>query len=363
MRIILEGASGEISRGCGRNSQRLDPATALWCQSAVDEDVRNVPLHIRGLFNKFGAETARGWLTALSPPQQTVTFQKGSGRDELAERIIASDLTRRVIVNRLWQHHFGRGIVASSSNFGVQGEAPTHPELLDYLADRFVAEGWSLKKMHRLMLLSSTYQLSSQPILESLAADPQNKLFHYLPPRRLDAEVIRDSLLALSQRLDPTRGGPGVQPYVSPNASASRSEFLPASGPLDGARRRSVYITVRQNYLTSMLVAFDFPHPGTSVGVRDQTCSPVQSLSLLNNPFVQAQAAAWAARSAPIADDSRRATQMFREAFCREPTGAELIVLQNLLTERRRTGSTDSQAAWNDLAHVLMCGEELQFAF
>ncbi len=341
----------------------LEPSSALWCQSAVDENVRDIPLHIRGAFNKFGAVIPRGGLTALSPTDERITYTSGSGRAQLAEEIVASPLAKRVIVNRLWQHHFGRGLVASTNNFGVQGELPTHPELLDYLAGRLVAEGWSLKALHRLMLLSETYQLSSQPVAASLAADPLNKHWHYRPPQRLDAEVIRDSLLVLARQLEPAVGGEGVQPYISPNASANKPDFLPKSGPLDGGRRRSIYIKVRSNYLTSMLAVFDFPSPGASVGVRVETSSPLQALSLLNNPFVQEQAAHWARQSADEPDESARATLMFREAFCRSPKARELAVMQELLANRRAAQPDSAGAEWAELAHVLVCSQEMQFAY
>src|SRR5205807_2233355 len=141
----------------------------------------------------------------------------GSGRLELAQRIVdpANPLLARVMVNRLWQHHFGEGIVRSVDNFGLLGETPTHPDLLDFLATEFVRQGWSIKKMHRLLLLSSTYQMASRAADDSL--DPQNKLLHHMPLRRLEAECIRDAVLAVSGRLDQTMYGPGVMPYLTPH--------------------------------------------------------------------------------------------------------------------------------------------------
>ena len=151
----------------------------------------------------------------------------------------------RVLVNRLWQHHFGQGIVRSPDDFGVLGQAPTHPDLLDYLATEFVKSGWSIKHMHRLMVLSSTYQMDSRASAAADTADPENKLLHKMPVRRLEAEAIHDALLAVSGRLDKTLFGPSVPPYLTPFMVGRGRPTT--SGPLDGNGRRGIYLGVRRN--------------------------------------------------------------------------------------------------------------------
>ena len=168
-----------------------------------------------------------------------------------------------------------RGIVRTPDDFGRMGEPPTHPELLDYLAAEFVRQGFSIKKMHRLMLLSSTYQMSSRPIAESERRDPDNRLLHRMPVRRLEAEAVRDAILALSGRLDERMYGPGVLPYLTLHMEGRGK---PKSGPLDGAGRRSIYLNVRRNFLNPLLLAFDYPVPFSTVGRRSVSSVPAQAL-------------------------------------------------------------------------------------
>src|SRR5205807_2177185 len=185
-------------------------ALAMADGTGVDE-----PVHIRGSHKLLGERVPRRLLEALDGQAAKTN---GSGRLELAQRIVdpANPLPARVLVNRLWQHHFGEGLVRSVDNFGVLGETPTHPELLDYLATEFVRQSWSIKKMHRLLLLSRTYQMASRADARSEEADPQNKLLHRMPIRRLEAECIRDAMLAVSSRLDRRLYGPSVPPYLTP---------------------------------------------------------------------------------------------------------------------------------------------------
>jgi len=290
---------------------------------------------------------------------------RGPDRLELAERMIdpANPLLARVLVNRLWHHHFGRGLVSTPDDFGHMGQPPSHPELLDYLASELSRRGWSLKAMHRLMVLSSTYRMSSSAtVARAEERDPQNALWHRMPLRRLEGEVLRDAMLALSGRLDRRMEGPGVPPHLT--------EFMegrgrPAhSGPLDGNGRRSVYITVRRNFLTPLFLAFDFPTPFTTAGRRSVSNVPAQALTLMNNPFVVEQAALWSRRScgaeATSAEECVR--RLYAEAFCREPTDRELSAALELWKTARSSSPEKGDAqAWADLCHALWNVKEFTF--
>ncbi len=168
------------------------------------------------------------------------------------------------MVNRLWEHHFGEGIVRSPDSFGLLGQMPTHPELLDWLAQEFHRRDWSIKQMHRLMVLSSTYRMASRSDAKSEETDPENRLLHRLPIRRLEAEAVRDAMLAVSGRLDNRMYGPGPLPYLTPFMVGRGRPG--ASGPLDGDGRRSVYLNVRRNFLNPMFLAFDYPVLLTTIG-------------------------------------------------------------------------------------------------
>ena len=249
-----------------------------------------------------------------------------SGRLDLARAITAPDnpLTARVMVNRMWHHVFGRGIVETVDNFGAQGMLPTHPELLDYLALRFVEQGWSIKALLREMLLSSAFRRATAPPDGAQEIDPQNLLFSHYSVRRLEAEAIRDGILAASGQLDPTLFGPSVPIHLT--------EFMKGrgrpkeSGPLSGEGRRSVYISVRRNFLSPMMLAFDKPIPFSTFGKRNTSNVPAQSLTMLNDPFVADQADAWGESLAamPHGTIEERVVHIFLHAVSREPTGEEI---------------------------------------
>jgi len=267
----------------------------------------NEKIAIRGDAQNLGEEAPRRFLQALcdgDPPP----FTNGSGRLELAESIASSSnpLTARVIVNRVWQWHFGEGIVRSSSNFGQLGDRPTHPELLDYLAARFMEQGWSLKNLHRDIMLSSVYQLSSAPSASNSEKDPDNRLLWRanLTPR-LDAESLRDAMLSVSGSLDCSIGGP-AKPLT------------------DDFKRRALYGTVSRTQPEATLALFDFPNPNNSSERRTVTIGPMQRLYFLNNSFVAAQAKALAERVQHIGDDPKRITETYKLLFSREPTREEV---------------------------------------
>jgi hypothetical protein len=209
-----------------------------------DEEPHDVRVHIRGNHKNLGEVAPRRCLQIIAGEKQAAVSE-GSGRLQLAESLVSREnpLTARVMVNRIWKHHFGQGIVRSVDNFGKTGDPPTHPELLDFLAQRFIESGWSMKAMHRMMVLSSTYAMSSQPEPEAEQLDPENKLLHRMPVQRLEAESIRDAILAVAGSLDPKMLGPSVPPHIS---AYQDGRGKPESGPLDGNGRRR-FIQVRRN--------------------------------------------------------------------------------------------------------------------
>ena len=271
----------------------------------------------RGNPHVTGPQVEPAFLSALGGgrpqiPTAPPAKRKSSGRrSALADWIAspANPLTARVIVNRVWQHHFGRAIVRSTSNFGSLGDPPTHPELLDWLAAEFVEQGWRMKPLHRLILLSSAYRMSAAANAEALAKDPANDLFWRFDMRRLSAEEIRDSMLAVSGQLNLKMFGPGVFPEISPEVKAGQSQ--PGSGwgdsPPEEQHRRSVYVHVKRSLILPILSDFDFCDTDGSCAVRFATTQPTQALGMLNGAFAGQQAAALAERLVREAGDDRPA--------------------------------------------------------
>ena len=324
-------------------------------QALADGTGIDSKVQIRGSTKTLGEAAPRRFLEVFADPATPPT-PGGSGRLELARRVVEPDnpLTSRVLVNRLWHHHFGRGIVPSVDDFGAMGREPTHPELLDFLASRFVASGWSIKAMHRLILNSRAYRMSSQPAPEADRLDPSNELWHRRDLRRLEAESIRDAILAVTGRLDPTPFGPSIAPHLT---SFMEGRGRPGrSGPLDGDGRRTLYLNVRRNFLTPMLLAFDYPTPSSTMGRRNVSNVPAQALTLMNDPFLIGQARAWATRlrSDPSIPPADTVEAMYREAFGRAPGADERSAALGFLDEQARAyGAPDALQAWSDLGHVL----------
>ena len=329
-----------------------------------DGNGQDQPVLDRGSHKSPGELAPRQLLNALGGSAQPAAPVSGSGRLALVERMIArgTPLLARVLVNRVWKHHFGQGIVRTPDDFGVKGQAATHPALLDYLAGQFVANGFSIKAMHRLMVRSNTYKMQSRPDAKADRADPDNKLWHRMPIRRLEAEAIRDAMLAVSGRLDRTLYGPSVMPHLTPFMIGRGRPRT--SGPLDGDGRRSVYINVRRNFLTPMLVAFDFPIPFAPTGQRNVSNVPAQALTLMNNAFVIEQANTWAERvlEEPDRSAAERIRAMYVSAYGRAPDKAELAAAMAFVgpAETEANGA-DRLDAWQHLAHVLLNVKEFIF--
>jgi hypothetical protein len=340
--------------------------------AAADGDGFDDRIHIRGNHRTLGDLVPRRFLEAIAGADQPdISATAGSGRLELARRVTGREnpLFARVAVNRVWHHLFGRGIVSSTDNFGVLGERPTHPELLDYLAQQFIEDGYSLKRLTRTIVLSRTYQMASRGDASTSDKDPSNRLFHRNNVRRLEGEAIRDAMLAVSGRLDETTHGAPVKVHLS--------EFMVGlgrpneSGPLDGAGRRSVYLEVRRNFPPPMLVAFDTPTPLGTVGRRNVSNVPAQALMLMNDAFVSEQAERWADRLSKETQGSveTKISAAYQQAFSRAPSDAEVATSREFLRKQETEygdKSDDrefSQQAWRDLCQALLNAKEFVFVY
>ena len=342
--------------------EKLIPDSAFGLVAAEDR-AQDLPIHIRGSHTNLGKPVPRRFLRVLAGHDRAA-FRNGSGRAQLAEAVASRDnpLTARVMVNRVWKHHFGRGIVATPDNLGKTGNRPSHPELLDALAWRFMESGWSLKDLHRAIVRGSAYRMSSDPDEQAAAVDEENALLHHMPVRRLEAEAIRDAILTVTGTLDRTAYGPSVPPFISPYQDGRGK---PESGPLDGARRRSIYIKVQRNFINPLFLAFDYPLPVSTIGRRSTSTVPSQALMLMNNEFVARQAEKWADREIAVhGSSSARITSMFVSAFGRPAEEQELAESETFLRKqmaRYETGDADDYRPWADLAHVLINSKEFIF--
>lgn len=358
-----EGKLAMLRREAARIEREIP--SPQYVLAAVDGFSEDEHIFIRGSHKNLGDVVPRRMLTAISGDQQPLT--SGSGRLELAERLLdpANPFPTRVMANRIWHHLFGRGIVASTDNFGVLGQRPTHPELLDHLAVRFVEGGWSVKTLIRELMLTRTYQMDSKVNPAYADSDPQNLWWHRMPIRRLEGEAIRDAMLTVSGRLDRTMYGAPVPVYLT---AFMQGRGRPKGGPLDGNGRRSIYTSVNRNFLPPMMLAFDTPIPFTTIGRRTQSNVPAQALILMNDPFVVEQAELWAKRT--LAEDhgspDARINSLYETAFTRPATeqeiedGVEFLKMQSASYESEANWKTDLRA-WKDLCHVLFNVKEFVF--
>jgi hypothetical protein len=345
----LRKALGEVQKkreSFAKSRPSIEDAYAVG--EGTPEDAR---IHVKGNPRHLGDVVPRRFLQVLGG----APLAGGSGRLALAARLAdpANPLPARVMANRIWQYHFGRGLVQTPSYFGRQGTPPTHPELLDHLALEFVKSGWSVKALHRRILLSRTYQLSGAGGREQAGADPANELLWKFPRRRLEAEAIRDAMLAVSGQLDLTPAGPHPFPPREQWNFSKASPFY-AVYPTD---RRSVYLMQQRLKRHPYLALFDGPDPNQGVATRAVTTTSIQALFLLNSPFMHAQAASFAARIRAAGSDVReRIDWAHRAAFARPARTAELQRGEAFLQELG-----GGPEAWTSYAHVLLSSNEFSY--
>jgi len=325
-----------------RSSPKPDVAYAVAEGTPAD-----AKLHLRGDPEKLGDATPRRWLEVFGGTP--LKDAKASGRLELAEWIASKNnaLTARVMVNRIWLHHFGKGLVKTPNDFGTRGVAPTHPELLDWLAAEFVASGWSVKAMHRTILLSQAYRQASASRETEAKADASNDLYWRFDRRRLSAEEIRDSLLLAGGALDRT---PAEAHPFPPESAWNYTQHVPFSTFFD-TNKRSVYLVSIRNRRHPFLGLFDGADPNATTPQRQTTTVPTQALYFLNDPFFHAQSEKLAARA------NGKVQELFRLALQRSPTEKDLAFAEAFL-ERYRESAKDEKAAWSALARVLLASNE-----
>ncbi|MEM7374413.1 MAG: PSD1 and planctomycete cytochrome C domain-containing protein [Bacteroidota bacterium] len=321
------------------------------------------PVHIRGDFKQPEDEgVPHGFLSAIKAGPENFP-QDGNVRLAWAQSVVDPNnpLTARIMVNRLWHYVFGRGLVETMDNFGVQGKLPSHPELLDYLALQFVEEGWSMKAMIRHMVMSTAFRRSTRADSANVAKDKENIFLHHYPVRRLEAEALRDGVLAISGQLDSTLYGEPIMVDYTPFLASFKQGLRPEeSGPLDGAGRRSIYQMIRRNYMNPLMITFDTPIPFGTVGARNVSYTPAQSLSLLNDPFFHEQAKHWAVtllKKEQVTEE--RIKWMYLQAFSRNPSKEEMadamafLNMQALSYELTPAEMNAHVQLWTDYCHSI----------
>jgi hypothetical protein len=338
---------------------------------------KNSHVFIRGNPNRLGEEVPRQFL-AIVAGEQRKPFARGSGRLELARAIASRDnpLTARVMVNRVWLHHFGAGLVTTADDFGLRSAPPSHPELLDYLAWQFMQDGWSLKKLHRVLMFSSVYQQQSDDNHRYEKIDPDNRLLAKANRRRLDLESMRDTLLFVSGKLDPTLGGRPVA-LLNLRPMNAKGSFG-SSGQKLFSNRRTVYGLTDRNDLLSLFRIFDFANPDLSTAQRDSTTVPQQALFFFNSPFVMQQACSLAARAdfQLFSETEQRVQYVYQQVLQRDPTAGEIeLALRFLAAEESAASSLAEPAAndagtrgevrplrpWERFVHVVLMSDEMVF--
>lgn len=381
LREFLLGVDGVLAVAREQVDQALSPAalatiqhlrqqlSALEAQAprdiplvlAVSESkVEDLPVHIRGSHLKLEAQAVpRGVPTVLATQLPGPTFpSEHSGRKELAEWLTHPEnpLTARVMVNRLWRGHFGRGIVESPSNFGVRGEVPTHPELLDWLARDFIAGGWSIKRMHKQIMLSSAYRMSSVPTPELLERDPENRAISRMNRRRLEAEAVRDGMLAVAGKLDLSLEGTllmaGNGDYVTNDQSGNSADY--------SSHRRSLYLPLIRNAIYDLFSTFDYPDPGMAMELRSSTTDANQALLLMNSPLALEASAGLAERL--LADgsvsDTQRLDRAWELVYGRSASTKERERALNWLADASAQAAGGRQDAWQALCQMLLASNE-----
>ncbi len=337
------------------------PDSTQFINGVTDGFGKNSPVFIRGSHNELSsAVSTRRFLPAIKVTNDNLNVP-GSGRLQLAKAITdpANPLTSRVMVNRIWHHLFGKGIVETVDNFGLQGKLPTHPELLDFLAIQFQRDNYSIKKTIRNILLSDVFKRSSKPDSKAAKTDPANIYLSHYPVRRLEAEAIRDAMLVVSGRLDPTMYGTPVHAHITSFMNGRGKPGI--SGPIDGNGRRSIYIEVRRNFLDPMMTTFDRPVPFTAFGKRTITNVPSQSLILMNDPFVMQQAELMAQKliSEKQSSVTSRVNWIYRQCFARNASNEEIkraeVFVEQLKKIYNNKGVLENLElmVWKDYIHTV----------
>ena len=333
----------------------------------AEDQIADVAIHVRGNPLKLGDVVARHMPPVIHGPAQPEFSATQSGRLQLAQWLVDPQhpLTSRVLVNRVWRWHFGHGLVRTTDNFGLVGEPPSHPELLDWLAGRLIAEGWSLKTLHRLLLNSSTYQQSSLPQAEATGIDPENRLLSHVNVARLEAESVRDALLAVSAKLDQQLGGSLLavenRGYLFDHTSKDLTEYT--------SLRRSLYLPVIRNNIYDLFQLFDYPDAAVSSGDRATTTIATQALLMMNSDLVLQSASDLAARLlCNPGDDEQRMTRLYVIAYGREPTPEEraanhafLANVDQSLLPTQPDANLRTTEAWTVLCHVTLCANEFLY--
>jgi hypothetical protein len=328
----------------------------------ADGDVADVAIHRRGSHLALGEVVPRHVPAVLAGPPAPRFPSDQSGRLQLAEWIADPEhpLTGRVIVNRVWRWHFGEGLVRTPDNFGLLGEPPTHPELLDWLTRRFIESGWSVKELHRLILLSSTYRQSDQPGPGVRERDPENRLLGHMPVRRLEAEEIRDALLAASGELDRAAGGSLItvknRAFFFDHTSKDLTTYT--------SRRRSLYLPVVRNHVYDLFLLLDFPDPAVSSGDRATSTTAPQALLMMNSDLVVDASHALAERLTAFGDDAQRINMLYQIAYSRAPTPQETSANLRFLDDMNAALASDKQCserAWAALCQAVLSTNEFVY--
>ncbi|MEX0742627.1 MAG: DUF1553 domain-containing protein, partial [Phycisphaeraceae bacterium] len=349
---LAEAAGRVASLEAELQAHRDDRPATPRAMTVHDQDVADSPVHIRGEVGRLGKRVPRGFPEAIAVDAEFTIPDDQSGRLQLAQWLVEPDhpLTSRVMVNRIWGHLTGRPIVPTPDNFGSRGEPPSHPELLDHLASRFIDDGYSIKSLIRRIMLTSTYQMATVHDERAAHVDSDNRLLWSAHTRRLDAEAIRDAMLAASGDLDLTMFGDTLE-----GRTGDRDDYSPDSN------RRSIYLPVFRSALPEFMEAFDVADPNLVVGRRSVSTVPTQALYLLNSPFVHERSASLAQRATGRdGDDEARVRWLYELLLGRPPHDGEMAIALDLLSyaeddhEQRLT-------AYRELSHALLASLEFRF--
>jgi hypothetical protein len=345
---------------------QADVPVLPFAMGVADGDVTDLPIFVRGNHETPGALQQRHFPRALVAGEVKPMGDDASGRLELARWIASREnpLTARVMVNRVWRWHFGRGLVATTDNFGKLGAEPTHPELLDWLTSWFIENGWSVKKLNQLILNSATYHMSSQASPDAIERDPNNQLLSRAPVRRIEAEPLRDSLLQISNLLDPKMGG---YVWTFKNFELVFNHTSEDATTYD-SNRRSIYLPVIRNHVYNLFELFDFPDPSTVTGHRNSSTIAPQGLFLMNSPFVLRTTEALATRllnEEPV-DSDQRLKRLYALVHQRTPSEQEsknglAFVAHFSEVHNGKDGNEDQSAAWQALCQVLVSSNEFLY--